>query len=502
MTINKNRLSIINISIIIGIIAVGAFLRLTNLNAIPVFADESIYIRWSQVMKSESTLRFLPLSDGKQPLYMWTVMPFLKLISDPLIAARIVSGFCGIVTTIGVGLAAWLLFKNRRVAFLSAAIWSVLPYAVFFERLALADAMLAMFIIWTFNCMYIALKQIRLDFGMLAGFCLGFAWLTKSPAMIILLLLPCLLIVSINKSELIKQIGILLVCFVISYVMYNILRLGPEFHMIAIRNRDYIFPLSEIIHHPLNPLISNLKTTVILFGYLLTPVGLLLALLGILDRGKNHIPQRICLVIFLLLPIFIQSGIAKTFTARYLLYTIPFAVILISHAIEHIGQHTKKHFLVLVAAATVVIPSLWIDIQLLTKPENAPLPKIERSGYLEGWTAGYGIKEISQKINNLPPTENIVVGAEGFFGTPFSALQIYTNNHPNIRIVGVGIYVDTLNENLVQAKKDNTVFLVVNSSRFHIANPEKEGLLLLASFPKAIQADGSQEFTLFFQLKK
>ena len=77
------------------VLLLGLLLRVINLTILPVFADEAIYIRWAQVMRAESTLRFLPLSDGKQPLFMWVVIPFLKLFSDPLVAGRLVSVFTG-----------------------------------------------------------------------------------------------------------------------------------------------------------------------------------------------------------------------------------------------------------------------------------------------------------------------------------------------------------------------------------------------------------------------
>ena len=48
-----------------AILLVAAFLRTYNLLALPIFADEAIYVRWAQVMRAETTLRFLPLSDGK-----------------------------------------------------------------------------------------------------------------------------------------------------------------------------------------------------------------------------------------------------------------------------------------------------------------------------------------------------------------------------------------------------------------------------------------------------
>jgi predicted membrane-bound mannosyltransferase len=77
------------------IIILGILLRLLNLNSLPVFADEAIYVRWSQVMQAEPGLRFLPLSDGKQPLYMWLTIPFLKLVTDPLLAGRVLTALSG-----------------------------------------------------------------------------------------------------------------------------------------------------------------------------------------------------------------------------------------------------------------------------------------------------------------------------------------------------------------------------------------------------------------------
>src|SRR3972149_9189614 len=84
------------------VVLLAAFaLRAYNLNYLPIFGDEAIYIRWAQVMRAEPTLRFLPLSDGKQPLFMWVVIPFLKLISDPVFAGRFVSVLSGLATTAG-----------------------------------------------------------------------------------------------------------------------------------------------------------------------------------------------------------------------------------------------------------------------------------------------------------------------------------------------------------------------------------------------------------------
>src|SRR4030042_5714603 len=112
----------------LGIVLVFFLLRLVNFTILPIFADEAIYIRWSQVMRTEPTLRFIPLSDGKQPLFMWLTIPFLKIFSDPLLAGRALSTLAGFGSLIGIAFITWLLFKDKRLVLISSFLYAVLPF--------------------------------------------------------------------------------------------------------------------------------------------------------------------------------------------------------------------------------------------------------------------------------------------------------------------------------------------------------------------------------------
>ena len=94
----------------LGIFLLALFLRTYNIFSIPIFADEAIYIRWAQVMRAVASLRFLPLSDGKQPLFMWMMIPLLKVVTDPLVAGRILSVLSGLGALVGVFLLTIKLF--------------------------------------------------------------------------------------------------------------------------------------------------------------------------------------------------------------------------------------------------------------------------------------------------------------------------------------------------------------------------------------------------------
>src|SRR3989304_10568257 len=104
--------------ILMGILILGAafLLRIFRLTLLPIFADEAIYVRWAQVMRAEETLRFLPLSDGKEPLFMWSGIPFLKIFTDPLFAGRFLSVLAGIATIVGVFVSSKLLFKSKKIS--------------------------------------------------------------------------------------------------------------------------------------------------------------------------------------------------------------------------------------------------------------------------------------------------------------------------------------------------------------------------------------------------
>src|SRR3990167_4061230 len=86
---------------LLAILLFGFAIRIVNLTILPVFVDEAIYVRWAQVMANEPTLRFLPLSDGKQPLYMWVLMFVIKYFSDPLFIGRLLSVATGVGTALG-----------------------------------------------------------------------------------------------------------------------------------------------------------------------------------------------------------------------------------------------------------------------------------------------------------------------------------------------------------------------------------------------------------------
>ena len=287
-----------------------------------------------------------------------------------------------------------------------------------------------------------------------------------------------------------------LVTLAIGYGLYNILRLGPEFHQIALRNRDYVYPLTHILQSPFDPLLPFLDRILEYFWILGPSVLVFLMVLGVLLNIKKHTKYILLLLAWALLPIIVISEFSKTMTTRYIYFTAPFLMIVA--VTSFLSKDKRMNKLLTVGLIVFIFHSLLINRLLLSNIEAAPLPRSERSGYLEEWTAGTGIREVAEYLREekmRKPDDGIVVGTEGFFGTLPDGLQIYLNDFRDVAIIGVGVTMTDLHTSLIESRRaGNKTYLVVNSSRLKF-EPEEKGLELIAAYPKAFRAEDTHEYT-------
>lgn len=445
------------------------FSRIYNLESLPVFGDEAIYIRWSQIIKSVDSLRFIPQTDGKQPLFMWITALNLKFF-EPLIAGRLIS--------VAAAFGSLILLYLISGSLIPLLIYTFLPFTFFFDRLATADTLLSFFGLFS---LYLSLKlaqKPRFDLAMLLGTVLGLAWLTKSPA-IYFIILSIITFVVYNPKGLKKLYFPLLSAF-IAFCFYNILRLGPQFSQIAIRNRDYVWPLLEILKHPLDPLIPHLKDVINLYSYYLSlPVSLSPLLYFFFKKKIKFNPASFIFLLWWLLPLIANAAMAKVFTARYILFTLPPLVLLLSLFLQPFMN--KKLFLILIL---LFIPNIWRIYQISFYPSKLALPSTE-TGYIFSWTSGWGIKESADFLTSRSREANVIVGTEGFFGTLPDGLQIYTNQIPQLTVFGVGIDITQIPEKLTDAKNHgDEVYLLFNDSRLKLSSVDRDKLTLVKSFIK------------------
>ncbi|MBI2196431.1 glycosyltransferase family 39 protein [Candidatus Daviesbacteria bacterium] len=492
--------------ILVGLAALYFLLRVPNLTSQPIFADEAIYIRWAQVMRAEQTLRFLPLSDGKTPLFMWTMIPLFKFFSDPLFAGRFLSVVAGFFTFLGV------FFLSKRVFNTRSALWATLlyvitPYTVFFDRMALVDSMLAAFTVWVVFFAIWLVSSLRLDVSMILGYLLGGAVLTKTPGMLNLFLLPLTIMGFKNKggSHTLVKLAILWgAAVVIALAMYNLLRLGPNFQLLSSRNADYVFSPFELIGRPLDPFIPHFNDIADWFPKLFTWPILLTVLMGIIYvlfgiwqqsfRGQALLGGIILL--WAIIPLLLNMAFLRTFTARYLLSSVPLLLVIAGFGVTKLlprFAYIKRFPVVLMLIVLLPLP-LYFDFSLLISPTKAPLPKEERKGYFEDWTAGYGFADIAKFLSEKSKERRIVLGTEGFFGTLPDGIQIYLDKS-NIAIVGSSA---TISAQIRNAAKDNLTFFLGNKR--NLEGSIKDAVLI-KEYPKfkSLETD-TQDATVLYQV--
>src|SRR3989344_4109091 len=122
--------------------------RLYNIMDLPLFTDEAIYTRWSQIARYDAAWRFISLTDGKQPSFVWLNMIFMKFVTDPLLAGRLVSVASGFFGMIGIFLLSKEIFKRKMAGLFAGVLYLLYPFSLVYDRMALYDSLLVVAIIW------------------------------------------------------------------------------------------------------------------------------------------------------------------------------------------------------------------------------------------------------------------------------------------------------------------------------------------------------------------
>lgn len=474
--------------------------RLPNLTSQPIFVDEAIYIRWSQLMKSDAALRFVSMTDGKTPFYMWTLIPFLKVFDDPLYAGRLLSVLAGFTTLLGVAFLSFYFF-NSRIALWASLLVAITPFILFFDRMALVDAMLSAGIVWTLCLLLLLQRHARLDLSMLAGLTAGISILVKTPGLIIGYLMPLSFIAMPLKGSLKKNFfrraGLLLLVFIIMQVIFNLLRLGPGFENLHSRDQDYIFTVGEVISHPLNPLLGNINRVFNYSSFYIGFVLMVLILYGGFVTIKKLDRNGLAVMLWGIFSILIAASFIKPFTARYILFAIPPLLIIASIAIDDVYQKfiDRKSFILPLLIIVIASYPAYFIFNSLKDPFKTPLRGEEYSGYFREWTAGVGLREIAAYLQTKTQEGTVVVGTEGAFGTLPDGLQIYFDKNDQIVFQG-GAAVIT--DGLRTAAKDHQAFFVAHRSRFD--GKDIAGIELIKEYGRPARADGTHEAILLFKV--
>ena len=121
------------------LLAAGAWLRFAHLGKLELFVDEGGHLFAS--IDADARPALDPIGEGK-PGMLWVFRPAAWLPFDPLLTARASVAAGGLVTALALATTLLLCF-DAQAALLGLLLWAFLPFAVFHERLALLDPLIA-----------------------------------------------------------------------------------------------------------------------------------------------------------------------------------------------------------------------------------------------------------------------------------------------------------------------------------------------------------------------
>jgi 4-amino-4-deoxy-L-arabinose transferase-like glycosyltransferase len=453
--------------IILILIALYFVTRLPNITKLPIFTDEAIYIRWSQIGAQDASWRFISLTDGKQPMFTWIMMALLRGIhADPLFVGRLTSVLAGCFSLIGIGLLAYVMFGSIPIMIITALLYIIYPFSLWYDRLALYDSLVATFSIWSLALAIILAKKPRLDFALIFGMVLGLGMLNKTSGFINLYLLPFTLLVfdwgkKDRPKRLLTWMGLILVSVVLSQVIYSILRLSPYFYIINQKNAIFVYPIREWLSHPFRFLIGNLRG---LFDWVISYLSwpLFLAVFLPFFALGSRLKEKIILIIWWIVPLVGLALFGRILYPRFILFMTMPLLLMASLTIYFIFRTIKQSWLKYLIVLCILLPSLYTDMYVIGNPIFAPITGSDRGQLIDDWPAGGGIREAVAILAKEAASQKVEVFTDGTFGLLPYALEIYLVDNPNIKIHGIWPLPTVMPDEILEKAVKSETFVILN----------------------------------------
>ncbi len=146
--------------------------RLLFISQLPLFNDESIYLNWGWKELHTPGALFYSLYDGKPPFLMWIFGIAESIISDPLLAGRLVAISGGLITMIGIYTLGKKYF-SLHIAVISSLLYMAIPIFTTFDRLALMESAISACGVWSVYYLLKVLKGHHMKDAFILGLILG-----------------------------------------------------------------------------------------------------------------------------------------------------------------------------------------------------------------------------------------------------------------------------------------------------------------------------------------
>lgn len=474
--------------LLIGVLAILLFFstRLYSIMSLPIFTDEAIYTRWSQIARFDANQRFISLTDGKQPLFVWIDMMIMRVSSDPLLAGRLVSVFAGFITMIGLFFLGKTLF-NKKIGVIVAFLYIIYPFALVYDRMALYDSLVAAGAVWSLLFEILLIRYKRLDLALILGMILGASVLTKTSGFFFIYLLPFSLLLfklkgKEKRDEFLKWGVLVLVSVVLAYAYYSILRLSPFYYIINEKNTIFVYSFHDWLIHPFQFFPNNLQAFFDWFFVYSTPPFLVLIALSILGKNRR---EKLLLFSWFIVPLVGLAVFGRTLYPRFILFMTMPMLVLAAYSLDNILNKLKinKAIVVLFFLTSLLVS----DYLIINNFAKAPIPRADLTQYINDWPAGGGAKEIINYLNNESKKGKIYILSLGTFGSlPTYTTEIYLGDNKNIEKRGVYPVPDKIPSDLIEKAKIMPVYVFFSNQHEFEQSIKTWPIKLIVEYKKGV----------------
>ena len=449
--------------------------RAYRLTSLPIFIDESLHLFWAQRLREAGAFD-RPLRDGK-PLQALVTALTVPDADDPLWAGRFTSVIVG-----AVGMwAAWQIGRrlfDAATGWVAAILYLACPFTLFYDRMALSDVYLSTFAALTLLASIAVARDPRPLRAVGLGLALAGCVLSKVPG---LMLAPLPLAAAFLLPPRRPGLGRALA---IAYVVAAALAAYPAWFFLAksgqVNKAAGMEEDVEVAHLVVDNLGDAVRWLWAYWTWPVTLAGLLAVTAGVARRRG----PELLLALASLVPVAVFVCFSFYWYPRYVLFaTIPFLVLaarslvllagwslqLVPERVE--GDRLKRTCSgtssVLLALLTLaLVPALRFDAALLEDPATAPLPRLERFQYVDGFSSGYGCAEAVGWLRNelaaRPGTITVAAETPGR-RTLFLGLRAYFMTEPRAEVLWIDPVEPVGREMLLERAREHPTFLVTAS---------------------------------------
>ncbi|HQO51532.1 MAG TPA: glycosyltransferase family 39 protein [Candidatus Woesebacteria bacterium] len=462
--------------LIIALILLFYFaITLFRLNQLPVFADEAIYIRWTQLIIDDwQRYLFFPMNDGKTPLQMWLMIPFQFIFKNQLFAGRFLSVLVGAGNVVLIGLISKEMTAGDRQKkfsqYIAMILTSILPFTFFHHRMALTDALLFLNLNCSFYFTLKYIKQPKITDLLLLILSFFLALFSKLSA---LLFIPSLIVLILyaNKlswKSLLKNLIYIGAALAVAFLLFYSWRFLPVFPQLFRRGSDFLYPVETLFHQEIfNIFLGNLNFFINQYAIYFGPGILILAIANFNKKNKKLLGLLVLMFLAFITPL---ALLGKIIYPRYLLPSSLFIILIASINLANLLSAKEKiyHILAGILIFLIVLHSGKFIFPSYFNIEQIPFSQADRVQYLEEWSSGQGIYDVSQLMLHTSQNQSLAVATEGFFGTLPDGILMYLHrqNVNNLLVEGIGQPIHAIPDDfLTKAKNYESLWLVVNSHR-------------------------------------